>query len=128
MLDLPGQGGVVVGSNGGKSSLASNNGLYLNGTMLAHAGAGAAGGTLHVALQLPEVRLRGGSEDFPLAEAAVGGQRSLVIGSHRGDSVLAQDLVPGAADAALYYGYARLGVDQVQTGGFENLSVFRGMG
>src|SRR3546814_11998680 len=93
MLDLPGQGEVVVGSNGGKISLASNNGLYLNGTMLAHAGAGAAGGTLHVALQLPAVRLRGGCEDFPLAEEAVGGEASPGIGARRGDSGRAQGLV-----------------------------------
>ncbi|PMX09930.1 filamentous hemagglutinin N-terminal domain-containing protein, partial [Pseudomonas sp. GW460-12] len=42
-LDIPGQGRVLVASKGGSISLASNNGLYLDGSVVARAGgAGAA--------------------------------------------------------------------------------------
>lgn len=54
VLDVPGQGATRVASNGGSISLASNNGLYLDGSLVARAGgAGAAGGSLNVALDSP---------------------------------------------------------------------------
>lgn len=38
LLNIPGQGVVPVASNGGSISLASNNGLYLDGSLVANAG------------------------------------------------------------------------------------------
>ena len=54
LLDLSGAGPTLVASRGGTISLASNNGLYLDGTFIANSGgAGAAGGSLNVALETP---------------------------------------------------------------------------
>ncbi|MGK9536947.1 hypothetical protein O6466_24220, partial [Salmonella enterica subsp. enterica] len=51
---LSGAGPTLVASRGGTISLASNNGLYLDGTFIANSGgAGAAGGSLNVALEAP---------------------------------------------------------------------------
>ncbi|MGJ7541338.1 filamentous haemagglutinin family protein [Variovorax sp. LT1R16] len=114
-LDIPGQGRVQVASKGGSISLASNNGLYLDGRFTARAGgAGAAGGSLSVALESP----------YYIKEAVtdrVTPVRELVLGQvHQGS------MLPGTAEAAadsLTYGHGRLGVDQVRAGGFDNLAV-----
>ncbi|KAA8562418.1 Heme/hemopexin-binding protein [Pseudomonas extremaustralis] len=114
-LDIPGQGRVLVASKGGSISLASNNGLYLDGSVVARAGgAGAAGGSLSLALESPYY-----------AKSTVTDRvlnvRELVISQVHQDSLL-----PGTADAAaasLEYGHGRLGVDQVSAGGFDNLAL-----
>ena len=114
-LDVPGQGRVQVASNGGSISFASNNGLYLDGSFVARAGgAGAAGGSLSLALESPYY-----------AKNAVTDRvlklRELVLSqTHQGSAL------PDTADAAaasLEYGHGRLGVDQVNAGGFDNLAV-----
>lgn len=114
-LDIPGQGRVQVASNGGSISFASNNGLYLDGSFVARAGgAGAAGGSLSLALESPYY-----------AKSAVTDRvlnvRELVLSQiHQGSAL------PGSADAAaasLEYGHGRLGVDQVSAGGFDNLAL-----
>ncbi|MDE1174711.1 MAG: filamentous hemagglutinin [Parvibaculaceae bacterium] len=124
-LDIAGLGAVDVASNGGSISLASYNGLYLDGTMLARAGgAGAAGGTLNVALPTAEVRTSTNDPvHLPIADPRVRAPRALVLGEAQGDSVLPTDLEAGASDASLVYGHARLGIDTMANGGFDNLSI-----
>ncbi|ETK19758.1 filamentous haemagglutinin family protein [Pseudomonas sp. FH1] len=114
-LDVPGQGRVQVASNGGSISFASNNGLYLDGSFFARAGgAGAAGGSLSVALESPYYA-KNAVTDRVLT------LRELVLSqTHQGSTL------PDTADAAaasLEYGHGRLGVDQVSAGGFDNLAV-----
>ncbi|MBB1599038.1 filamentous hemagglutinin family protein [Variovorax sp. UMC13] len=125
VLDMGDAGPVAVASRGGRIALATNNGLYLNGELRAHSGgAGAAGGTLQVALESPELRTSAGTPDYTLAENAVRGHRELVIGGLQGPSDLPAVLAPGAADAALVYGHGRLGVDTLARGGFDTLALF----
>ncbi|SFW14020.1 filamentous hemagglutinin family protein [Pseudomonas sp. NFACC04-2] len=115
VLDVAGQGRSLVASNGGNISLASANGLYLDGALSARSGgAGAAGGSLSVALETPYY-----------LRSAVDGRvlnvRELVLEqvaqAHR-----LGDTAETSADS-LVYGHGRLGVDQVQAGGFDNLSL-----
>ena len=110
VLDVPGQGRVPVASNGGSISFASNNGLYLDGSFVARAGgAGAAGGSLSLALESPYY-----------AKNAVN-DRVLKVR----ELVLSQTHQPGAlpTGASLEYGHGRLGVDQITAGGFDNLAL-----
>ena len=124
VLDMGDAGPVALASRGGLIALASNNGLYLDGELRARSGgAGAAGGTLQVALESPEVRTSAGQAEYPLAENAVRNYRDLVIGGLQGPSDLPAGLAPGATDAALVYGHGRLGVDSVTRGGFDNLAL-----
>ncbi|MGO4712506.1 filamentous hemagglutinin family protein [Bradyrhizobium sp. 2TAF24] len=125
VLDVLGLGAINVAGNGGSISLASNNGLYLDGAMVARAGgAGAAGGSLNVALQMREyTTLSYDPVNNPLADPAVRAQRQVVLTNAQGGPVLAGSLQAGAADPAFAYGYARLGADAVARGGFDNLSV-----
>ena len=114
-LDLPGQGRVPVASNGGSISLASNNGLYLDGRFVARAGgAGASGGSLAVALESPYY-LKSAVSDRVLKA------RELLLSQTHQPSTLAG--TAEAATAELEYGHARLGVDQVSAGGFDNLAL-----
>ncbi|MDN2701188.1 filamentous hemagglutinin family protein [Janthinobacterium sp. SUN100] len=124
VFDMGAAGPVAVASRGGHIALASNNGLYLDGELRARSGgAGAAGGTLQVALESPEVRTSSGPAQYTLAENAVRNYRDLVIGGLQGPSDLPAGLAPGAADAALVYGHGRLGVDTVTRGGFDKLAL-----
>nr|WP_314535311.1 filamentous hemagglutinin family protein [uncultured Pseudomonas sp.] len=108
MLDIPGQGRVQVASNGGSISFASNNGLYLDGSFVARAGgAGAAGGSLSLALETPYY-LKAAVTDSVLKV------RELVLSQSHQASPLPN---------TLEYGHGRLGVDQVTTGGFDNLAL-----
>lgn len=114
-LDLPGQGWVPVASNGGSISLASNNGLYLDGRFVARAGgAGASGGSLSLALESPYY-LKSAVSDRVLKA------RELLLSQTHQPSTLAG--TAEAATAELEYGHARLGVDQVSAGGFDNLAL-----
>ncbi|WP_434700588.1 filamentous haemagglutinin family protein [Pseudomonas sp. D1-1] len=115
MLDVPGQGRTSVTSNGGSISLASANGLYLDGEFSARSGGtGAAGGSLSVALETPYY-LKSAVNDRVLQ------LRELVLGQTAQASPLS-DTAEASADA-LIYGHGRLGVDQVQAGGFDSLSL-----
>jgi hypothetical protein len=124
-LDIAGLGAVDVASNGGRISLVSNNGLFLDGTMMARAGgSSAAGGSLSVALQMLEYRITSGDlVSLPLADPAYRALRQIVLADRQGGSMLSAGLQAGAADPALAYGYGRLGADTVAKGGFDNLSV-----
>ncbi|ATD58882.1 hemagglutinin [Janthinobacterium svalbardensis] len=124
-LDLPNQGAVNVAGSGGLISLSSYNGIFADGTLRAAAGgAGAAGGTLAMALDTPNYgqvdrqTLQGDTVDN-----AVRVPREFVLAQVQGDSVLPADLRAGQQDEALRYGTARLGADRVQAGGFDNLAM-----
>ena len=124
-LDLPNQGAVNVAGNGGLIALSSYNGIFADGTLRAAAGgAGAAGGTLALALDTPNYgkvdryNLQGGNVDN-----AVRVPREMQLAQVQGDSALPDDLRAGQQDAALRYGSARLGADRVQAGGFDNLAL-----
>ncbi|WYX09169.1 hypothetical protein WJ973_17105 [Achromobacter xylosoxidans] len=108
--DLAGDGGQIV--------LKTTYGLFLDGEMRASAGgAGAAGGTLALALETPT---------FPLSvsvDDAVRGVRELILSQTTQSSGLAANLSPGQADPALRHGAARLSVEQFEAGGFGNLSL-----
>ncbi|VVE53091.1 Heme/hemopexin-binding protein [Pandoraea capi] len=124
-IDVPGQARTRVTSNGGVISLASARGLYLDGDMKAAAGgAGAAGGTLNVVL---EALNYGPVDRATLAgtnvEDAVRVAREMIIAQQQGASVLADSLRAGATGGGLTMGNARIGVDRVAAGGFDNLSL-----
>ncbi|WP_210639094.1 filamentous hemagglutinin family protein [Pseudomonas sp. Tri1] len=115
VLDIPGQGRTSVASNGGSISLASANGLYLDGSFSARSGgAGAAGGSLSVALETPYY-LKSTVSDRVLKV------RELVLARAAQASPLS-DTAETSADS-LIYGHGRLGADQVQAGGFDSLSL-----
>lgn len=111
MVDVPGQGAVNLASRGGTIALASNNGMVLDGTLRAvSGGAGAAGGHLKVALETPRYVQASASD-------AVRVPRELVLSQG----------APADADAhAPHMGQARLDVNRIQAGGFDNLSLLAG--
>ncbi|MGX9566469.1 filamentous haemagglutinin family protein [Pseudomonas sp. CFBP 5748] len=115
VLDIPGQGRTSVASNGGSISLASANGLYLDGDFSARSGGtGAAGGSLSVALETPYYRNDAVSDRVLQV-------RELVLGQNA-QATLLGDSAETSADS-LVYGHGRLGVDQVQSGGFDSLAL-----
>ncbi|WP_030131573.1 filamentous hemagglutinin family protein [Pseudomonas sp. QTF5] len=115
VLDIPGQGRTSVASNGGSISLASANGLYLDGDFSARSGGtGAAGGSLSVALETPYYRNDAVSDRVLQV-------RELVLGQNA-QATLLGDTVETSVDS-LVYGHGRLGVDQVQSGGFDSLAL-----
>jgi len=117
VLDIPGLGAVDVASAGGGISLASANGLYLDGTLrAASGGAGASGGSLTAVLDTPFYRTDS-------AGARVRQARELVLSQRQGESELASGIDAGEAADQLVYGHGRLGVDQVEAGGFDNLTL-----
>ncbi len=117
VFDIPGMGAQTVASNGGALAFSSYNGLYLDGRLNAAAGgAGAAGGTLAVALETP-MYLTDSAGDAVLMP------RELILRQVQGASVLADGLRPGQADEGLAYGAAVLGVDRIQAGGFDNVAL-----
>ncbi|MDP9881268.1 filamentous hemagglutinin family protein [Variovorax boronicumulans] len=120
----PGAGGprgltspVPVASNGGTIVLSSSQGLYLDGTLRAAAGgAGAAGGTLALALE---------SAIYPtvLTTGELLRHRELVLAQTQGDSPLAVAASRFDARQLLRTGTGRIGVDRIEAGGFDNLSL-----
>ncbi len=121
-LDVPVNGKMTevnVASDGGSIVLKSAHSIYIDGTLRAHAGGtGAAGGTLAVALDTPIF-----SSNFQPVDA-VRAQRELILTQFYQDSGLPAGLQPGQADPALNYGTARLSAEQVNQGGFGNLSLY----
>ncbi|TFF02633.1 filamentous hemagglutinin N-terminal domain-containing protein [Pseudomonas sp. BCA14] len=116
LLDLTGAGPRMVASRGGSISLASNNGVYLDGTLVANSGgAGAAGGSLNVALEAP---LYGDA-----ANARVRQARELVVSASGSGTSLPDGGTPESVAGSLTYGHGRLTVDRVNAGGFDNLSL-----
>lgn len=124
-LDVPGMGPLTIAGNGGVIALSSMRGLFLDGDLrAAGAGPGAAGGTLALALETPVYRgvdratLKG-----TLVEDAVRVPREMILAQVHGGSGLATDLQAGQRDDALAYGTARVGVDRIEAGGFDNLAL-----
>ncbi|MGF6347152.1 filamentous haemagglutinin family protein [Variovorax sp. W2I14] len=108
---------MQVATDGGSIVLKSVQGLYLDGTLRATAGgAGAAGGTLGLALE---------SAIYPTSttRGEVLRHRELVLAQEQGDSLLAAGLVRPDAKQQLVTGTARIGVDRIEAGGFDNLSI-----
>ncbi|WMD18154.1 filamentous hemagglutinin family protein [Achromobacter seleniivolatilans] len=124
-LDASGSAATVLSNGapaylagaGGNIAISSGNGLYLDGQMNARAGgAGAAGGTLSIALDAPAYRI-----------AALGARanrsRDLFISQQTlADALASFTGADGAADA-LVYGHGALSVEQVESGGFGSLSL-----
>nr|WP_276539554.1 filamentous haemagglutinin family protein [Alcaligenes faecalis] len=109
-LDLPGVGQTLVNSAGGSISLASANGLYLDGDLRAFAGGeGAAAGGLTVALTTPNYLAN-------LATDQVLRPRELIVGQQR-------EVVEGGQDSYVY-GHGCLAASQVKGGGFGDLTLF----
>ncbi len=122
VLDLPGANGawqpVNVASNGGTIVMGSANALFIDGTLRAAAGGeGAAGGTLALTFQFGLYQ-KGQPADEVLAP------RSLVLTRNTSGDRLGKGTKPGDK---LAYGTAYLGVDQIEAGGFDNLSIFATM-
>ncbi|KAA0942635.1 filamentous hemagglutinin N-terminal domain-containing protein [Pseudomonas sp. ANT_H14] len=115
LLDIPGQGRTLVASNGGSIAFASNNGLYLDGSIVAKAGGkGAAGGRLALALESVYYQ-RAYANDRVLAP------REMILSQVHRANIL-PDTAESAADS-LIYGHGRLGADQVIAGGFDSLAL-----
>ncbi|MCA6108467.1 filamentous haemagglutinin family protein [Bradyrhizobium cenepequi] len=105
---------IDAASNGGSILIASQNGLYIDGTMRAvPGGAGAAGGTLTLALETPYYN--------PWTAT---GPRIFTITQDRARSPLPSDLRPRANDASLVDGRAYVSASQVAEGGFDNLALW----
>ncbi len=116
VLDIAGQGPTRVATDGGRISLSSYNGLFLEGHLRAAAGGvGAAGGRLDIALETPLY--------VDSASNAVRAPREMIIGQAPADKPLAPDRRPGEGAAGLRYGQTRLSADGLMAGGFDNLSL-----
>ncbi|WP_140718658.1 filamentous haemagglutinin family protein [Pseudomonas sp. Hp2] len=106
----------TIATDGGSIVLRSANGLYLDGTLRAAAGGeGASGGTLGLALT---GAIWSGPQD-----PAILAPRAITLAETQGESVLSTGLRAGMADANLVYGYGRLGLDAIDRGGFDHLSL-----
>ena len=116
VLDIAGQGPTRIATDGGRISLSSYNGLFVEGNLRAAAGGvGAAGGRLELALETP---LYSDS-----ASNAVRSPREMIIGQAAENELLPANLQPGEGADGLRYGQARLSADGLMTGGFDNLSL-----
>jgi filamentous hemagglutinin family protein len=117
VVNINGLGATELASQGGRISLASTSGLYLDGQLSARAGgAGAAGGSLEVALGAILV----GITD-PLFNDRVRQPRELIVEQQSSGHLLAS--TAREARGLLEYGHGRLAVAQVERGGFANLAL-----
>ncbi|WP_454735810.1 filamentous haemagglutinin family protein [Cupriavidus necator] len=125
VLDVPGMGATRVAGKGGMIAASSMRGLYMEGDVRAAAGGqGAAGGTLALNLETPVyLNVDRNTLKGAAADDEVRVPRELVLAQVQGDSGLAAELRPGMRDDALSYGTARIGVDRIQAGGFDNLAL-----
>ncbi|MDR6601016.1 filamentous hemagglutinin family protein [Achromobacter deleyi] len=121
VVDVTGVGAVQVNRDGGRISLSSYNGLYLDGTFIARAGgANASGGTLDIALETPLYRTWGDG----VAGMEVQVPREMVLAAGPGGNALGADLKPGEAADGLRYGQARLDATRLLAGGgFDHLAL-----
>ncbi|MNX23867.1 Heme/hemopexin-binding protein precursor [compost metagenome] len=131
---------LTVATDGGAIRFQSQYGVFLDGDMRAHAGgAGASGGLLSIKLTTPYLmQLGAGTRDMPDYMRRL---RSIILGAEQ-DSGLSADLqygdcitgcwTPGQLNAdsaaanegiADLVGQARIGVDQITSGGFGSLTL-----
>ncbi|WP_208227045.1 filamentous hemagglutinin N-terminal domain-containing protein [Brenneria izadpanahii] len=116
VLDIPGLGAIEVAGAGGAITLATSNGLYIDGVLRAAAGgANAAGGSLTLVLDTP-LYATGADERVRLA-------RELVLSQTQAESPLAAGLGADEAADQLAYGYGAIGADRVAAGGFDGLTL-----
>ncbi|VVN32602.1 filamentous haemagglutinin family protein [Pseudomonas fluorescens] len=116
VVDIAGQGPTRVATDGGRISLSSYNGLFVEGSLRAAAGGvGAAGGRLELALEAPLY--------MDSASNAVRAPREIIIGQGPGDARLSATLRPDEGADSLRYGQTRLSADGLMAGGFDNLSL-----
>ncbi len=107
---------ITLEGAGGTISLASNNSLFLYGTMLAPAGGPhAAGGTLALSLNTDGYVTPQNTPDAP---------RILTITAADTASPLPADLTPGLADPALAQGIGQISAAQIAAGGFGTLNFY----
>ncbi|WP_198135168.1 filamentous haemagglutinin family protein [Rhodopseudomonas palustris] len=115
----------LVASDGGLIALASQWGIYNDGRLNARAGgAGASGGTLVYTLETPPIALESFQDPIALLPVDARAARVITVAQTYGASSLSSNLVAGATDTGLRLGQARLGVDQIQAGGFGSLSLW----
>lgn len=108
-LDIRDQGARSIAGAGGKIALSSNNGLIIDGQLsAASGGAGAAGGSLSVALESGFYLNRS-------IDNTVRVPRELIVSQAPG--------APADPLAPLAYGQGRLDVQRIVDGGFDNLSL-----
>ena len=106
-----------MASHGGSIALASGNGLRLDGSLIARAGgAGAAGGSLSVALEAPLYQ-------DALATRRVLWPRELVLRQTHAPLRLAGGRHARIDRPGLNYGEGSLGMDRVAAGGFGSLAL-----
>ncbi|MDR0280255.1 MAG: filamentous hemagglutinin family protein [Paucimonas sp.] len=116
-LDIRGVGSREIASNGGSIALASHRGLLLDGDLhAASGGATAAGGSLQIALETPAYA-------NTTTNAAVLSVRRLVLGQSAAGEDALVDARPGETNTGLVYGQARVSADEIQAGGFSDLTL-----
>jgi filamentous hemagglutinin family protein len=113
---LPAGQPVQVQGAGGAISLASQEGIYNDGTLIAAAGGlDAAGGSLSITLEADTVLNSSGTELTP---------RLFTITQTDPGNLLPADLQPGASNPALVAGTAQISAQQIATGGFGNVTLY----
>ncbi|WP_212627360.1 filamentous haemagglutinin family protein [Pseudomonas sp. PP3] len=118
VLDIPGTGQTRVARDGGRITLSSYSGLFIEGDLHAAAGgSGAAGGRLEIVLDTPAYRGDQIGNDVRLP-------REMIIGQGPAGELLPAELQPGESAGALRYGDARLSADKLMSGSFDSLSLF----
>jgi filamentous hemagglutinin family protein len=116
---------TLVASDGGSIALNSNNGIYIDGTLLAAAGGtGASGGRLSMNLvsrrYSPSALGAGEFGDVPNELREL---RNITITQQREASGLGSGAQPDQADAGLLIGSAAISVEQIAQGGFDSLAL-----
>ncbi|MEW6642770.1 MAG: filamentous hemagglutinin family protein [Pseudomonadota bacterium] len=120
---------LTLASNGGSIALSSWSGLYLDGDLhAASGGAGAAGGSLSIALVTPVFPdtsfPRDSSWSLILPPNAV--LPSVMTVQTERPSPLSVNSTPGMPTSALIFGQATVSTDMVKAGGFSSLSLSSG--
>ena len=116
-------GSLTLASNGGSIALDTYSGIYNDGDLhAASGGAGAAGGSLAIALNTPI---------YPnIANVVVAGQYLangvLTVVQTAQASTLPANIAPGTNASSLAFGRATVSADAVKSGGFDSLSLTSG--
>ena len=115
----------MISTNGGSIALSSQSGLYLEGAMHAGAGgAGAAGGSLLVALITPNFNSQSFPNSTPPAGTLVPSVMTVV--QEPGQSLLPADIAPGTDAGSLVFGRTTVTGKMVKDGRFDSLILSSG--